>query len=501
MFHFDPLLRLMTTVDAEPRGIVVHTKGAPEDVLARSVAYVAADGSARPLDAVTRDQVTAAVGGYAARGLRLIAAAERSLESEAVPEERSDVERGLTLLGVVALFDPPRPEVRSAVDACHRAGIRIIVVTGDHRLTAGEIATQVGIGGDHVVTVNASDLDRLTEPEFDQFLAGDEELVLARSSAEMKMRVADALQASGEVVAMTGDGVNDAPALRRADIGVAMGENGTDVAREASTMVLTDDNFGTIVTAVGEGRRVYDNVRKFILYIFAHATPEVIPFLVFALSGGRVPLPLTVLQILAIDIFTETLPALALGREPAEPGTMSRSPRPRSERIIRRDLLLRAWLLLGGVSAVLVMLGFFWVLHDGGWVPGADVAAGSALHHTYLQATTMTFLGIVACQVGTAFAARTERASLWQVGVFSNRLLLGGIAFELVFAAAVVLVPGVDAALGMALPPPRQLALLPFFAVLVWGVDEAVRAVRRRARRNDPGRGAGGPVQAACTGM
>ena len=482
IFHFDPQLRLMTTVDDGPDGTTVHTKGAPEDVLSRCVSVMAVDGSVQPLDGPMREHVAAAVGRYAARGLRMIAAAERPIEATEDVRTREDAERGLTLLGLMALYDPPRPEVKSAVEACHRAGIRILVVTGDHRLTAGQIARDVGIGTQDLVTINAASLDALTEEEFDAVLAGGEEMVLARSSAEMKMRVTDALQAAGQVVAMTGDGVNDAPALRRADIGVAMGANGTDVAREASTMVLTDDNFSSIVRAVEEGRRVYDNIRKFILYIFAHATPEVVPFLLFALSGGRVPLPITVLQILAIDIGTETLPALALGREPAEPGGMTRPPRPRSERIIRTELLLRAWLLLGGVSAVLVLTGFFWVLDDGGWVPGADVGAGSPLHHTYLQATTMTFLGIVACQVGTAFAARTERASLRAVGVFTNRLLLYGIAFELVFAAAIVLLPGVATALGMALPPARQLAVLPLFAVLVWGADETVRAVRRRRR-------------------
>jgi magnesium-transporting ATPase (P-type) len=205
------------------------------------------------------------------------------------------------------------------------------------------VAKQIGIGaaGQHIVTGN--ELAVMPDADLDRLLAGPDEVVFARTSPEAKLRIADALRTNGQTVAMTGDGVNDAPALRRADIGIAMGLSGTDVAREAATMVLTDDNFGTITAAIEAGRQVYDNVRKFIVYIFAHAVPEVVPFLVFALSGGAIPLPLTVLQILAIDLGTETLPALALGREPAEPGLMRRPPRRRTQGVISREMLVRAW--------------------------------------------------------------------------------------------------------------------------------------------------------------
>ena len=220
-------------------------------------------------------------------------------------------------------------------------------------------------------------------------------------------------------------------------------------------MVLTDDNIATVVDAVQEGRRVYDNVRKFILYIFTHAVPEVAPFLLFALSGGAIPLPLTVMQLLAIDLGTDTLPALALSRERAEPGIMERPPRPRSEGVIRPALLLRAWGFLGVISAVLVLAGFFIVLHAGGWHLHAATGAGTRLHHVYQQATTVAWLGIVACQVGTAFAARTDRVSLRSIGVTTNRLLLGAIAIELVFAAALIYLPFLHHLFGTAARPAR----------------------------------------------
>ncbi|MGZ8740108.1 MAG: HAD-IC family P-type ATPase, partial [Gaiellaceae bacterium] len=376
------------------------------------------------------------------------------------------------LLGLVALVDPPRVDVPAAVRRCHEAGIRILVVTGDHALTAAEIARRVGIGGEAPAVITGDRLAELTDAELGLLLRRHEEIVFARTSPEAKLRIASALRAQGEVVAMTGDGVNDAPALRRADIGVAMGKSGTDVAREAATMILTDDRFATIVTAIEGGRRVYANVRKFIFYIFVHATPEVLPFLVFALSGGLVPLGLTVLQILAIDLGTETLPALALGREAAEPGIMQRPPRRRTSGVIDRAMLVRAWLVTGSVSALLTTGAFLFVLLHAGWRPGDETGSGSPLHQAYLEATTITFLGIVLCQVGTAFAARMERGSIRSVGLWSNRLLLWGVLFELVFAAALAYASPLQAAFGTAAPPTLAVALLLPFPFVVWAVDD-----------------------------
>ncbi len=480
-FHFDPALKLMSTVDERDGGLWVSAKGAPEALLPQCSSVVRADGEPAPLGAAERSRVEAQVDDYARQGLRVLAVARRRLRDGDEPSKREDAERDLELLGLVAMLDPPRAEVAEAVERCHRAGIRIIVVTGDHGLTAAAIARRVGIARDEPHVVTEEELDRMSEPELDRLLREGEELIFARSTPEAKLRIADALRAEHHVVAMTGDGVNDAPALRRADIGVAMGASGTDVAREAATMVLTDDNFATIVAAVAAGRRIYDNIRKFIVYIFAHATPEVTPFLVFALGGGAIPLPLTVLQLLAFDVGTETLPALALGREPAEPGIMRRPPRARDEGIINGDMLVRAWLFMGVIAAALQMGAYFYTLLKAGWSPGDPVGHGHPLHDAYLKATTMTFSAMVVAQIGTAFASRTERASLRSVGVFSNRLLLWGIAFELALAAVFVYAPPFQSLLGTTALGPSDLAILLPFPFIVWGADELRRWVRRRS--------------------
>ncbi len=476
----------MATLHVEPGGEPrIHAKGAPLELLARCTTMRATDGSERDLDGEGAEAVRAAFERYAADGLRVLGFASRPAPdvSEGRADDRDAAESGLCFLGLIAMRDPLRPQVPAAVADCRRAGIRIIVITGDDGLTGGAIAREAGIVDEHPQIVTGPELDALSDDGLDQVLRASPQLIVARSSPEAKLRIVDVLRTAGHTVAMTGDGVNDAPALRRADIGIAMGASGTDVAREAAAMVLQDDDFASIVAAVKEGRTVYENIRKFVTYIFAHATPEMVPFLLYALSGGSIPLPLTALQILAIDLGTETLPALALGREPAEPGLMDQPPRPRTSGLLTRPMLTRAWLWLGLLEAALVSGGFFFVLLRAGWSPGDATGTGAPLHDAYLMATTMTFAGITACQVGTAFAARTSRSSLREIGVFSNPLLIGGIAFELIFAAALIYLPPIQSlfhttALGL-----PELALLACFPVIVWGSDELRRA---RTRRHDP---------------
>jgi calcium-translocating P-type ATPase len=483
LFAFNARLKRMATLDRDIEGeLELHAKGAPLELLARCTSLLGAAGVERPLDAVGSAAVHDAFERYAADGLRVLGFASRPAPDvcEQRADDRDAAESGLCFLGLVAMRDPLRPQVAAAVADCHRAGIRIIVITGDDGLTASAVAREAGIVGGHPQIVTGPQLDAMGDGELDEILRSSPQLIVARSSPEAKLRIVDALRNDGHTVAMTGDGVNDAPALRRADIGIAMGASGTDVAREAAAMVLEDDDFASIVAAVKEGRTVYDNIRKFVVYIFAHATPEMVPFLLYALSGGAIPLPLTALQILAIDLGTETLPALALGREPAEPGIMDQPPRPRTTGILTRAMLIRAWLWLGLLEAALVAGGFFFVLLRAGWSPGDATGAGSPLHHTYLMATTMSFAGITACQVGTAFAARTNRASLREIGLFSNPLLLWGIAFELVFAAALIYVGPLQGIFQTAALGFPELALLATFPVIVWAGDELRRAWLRR---------------------
>ena len=306
-------------------------------------------------------------------------------------------------------------------------------------------------------------------------------MIFARIDPEQKLRLAEVLRADGEVVAMTGDGVNDAPALKHADIGVAMGRSGTDVAKEAADLILVDDNFASIVAAVEEGRAVYDNIRRFAGYHFCSNVGELVPFLVWGISGGAVPLPLVVMQVLAIDLGTDQLPAMALGIERPEEGTMSRPPRPRTERLLDRRTLARIALRIGPLAALAGMSGFLFAYWLDGWRPWGPLADEGAL---YLEATTMTMAGIVMAQVGAGLSWRTNRLSLRRVGLLSNRLLLVGIGVEIAMVALLAYTPGLDDLFHAApLSPPEWLFLFLWPPLVVAAEELRKASVRRRGRR------------------
>ena len=467
----------------EPCPLTVFTKGAPKEVLSLCTRMLDQDGTARSLADADRDAIMSKNDDYARAGLRVLAMATRELPTRPETYTPETVEQDLTFIGLMAMQDPPRPEVEAAVRTAHTAGIRVVMITGDYGLTAESIARRIGIvHDDHPRIITGADLDKLDDAALKQILA-EGEVIFARVAPEHKLRVVEAFRALGETVAVTGDGVNDAPALKRADIGVAMGRAGTDVAKGASAMILTDDNFASIVAAVEEGRAVYDNIRKFVTYIFAHLAGEAVPYVFFALFN--VPLPLTALQILAIDLGTETLPALALGAEKPEPDVMQRRPRPRDEKLLNIPTLLRGYFWLGLLIAISVMYGYFWQLFRHGWHWGITgdnplFAPGSLYQR---EAATMVFLGIVIMQVANVFACRTERVSVFHVGFFSNRMVFAGIAFELVFAALLIYVPFLQKIFGTAPIGPEGWLVLFAFTPLVFLVEEARKAFVRRKKK------------------
>ncbi|MHB9004040.1 MAG: cation-translocating P-type ATPase, partial [Coriobacteriia bacterium] len=432
---FDSVRKRMSAIYRSGEGTTAYVKGAPREVLDLST-HVAGAGGVKPLSGADRDAIIAANDNFARNGLRVLAMAMRQLPADAHEFTAEDTEQTLTFVGLMAMQDPPREEVAEAVAACRTAGIKIIMITGDYGLTAESIARRIGIvSGDGATIVTGNDLNGMTDEELNERLKA-EDVLFARVSPEHKMRIALALKSQGHIVAMTGDGVNDAPALKAADIGVSMGIAGTDVAKEASEMILTDDNFASIVHAVEEGRAVYDNIRRFVSYIFTSNIPEIVPFLVFVIL--KVPLPLTILQILIIDLGTDILPALALGTERPEPGVMERPPRPRGERLLNWKVLRRAYLFLGPIQAAVALLAFFSKYWQNGWRPGMPMATSGPV---YAQAITMTLAAVVMTQIGNSMAQRTNRESIVKVGLFTNRLLLWGIIVEIGIIIALVYVP------------------------------------------------------------
>jgi magnesium-transporting ATPase (P-type) len=454
-FPFDPRLRRMSVVVDD--GVVV--KGAPDGVLP-----LCGDGAA----------AHASVDSLTARGLRVLAIAAAPVAGHR-PRTPEDTERDLHLVGLVALEDPPRDEVTEALAACRSAGIGVAMVTGDHPATAAAIADEVGLRRPDAPVLTGAEL-----PANERVLAAlldHDGLVVARVSPEDKLRIARALRSRGHVVAMTGDGVNDAPALHEADIGVAMGRSGTDVAREAADLVLLDDAFASIVAGVEQGRATFVNIRRFLTYHLTDNVAELTPFLVWALSGGQFPLALGVLQILALDLGTDTLSAVALGAEP--PARHLLDGPPVKGRLMNRTVLRRAFGLLGPVEATLSMAAFLVSLLAVGWVPGQAFPTG----HDLMAASGAAFITVVIAQTANAFACRSSTRWPGALGWTTNRLLLPAASAGFAFSLVVLLVTPVALVLGHATPPAAGwvVALSSAFVVLaVDALDKRIRAGRPR---------------------
>ena len=441
---FDSDRKRMTTVHSLEKGLdgshhISITKGAPKEVMELCSDYYDGQGAIKSMTTTERQAILTANDQFARDGLRVLAVAYRPLEGQHIKEDEWDMrtlEEDMVFVGLVAMSDPPRQGVREAIEQCHRASIRIIMVTGDYGLTALSIAKKIGIvTGDNARVVSGLELADMTDQDLKEALKG--EIVFARVAPEQKYRVVNALQELGEVVAVTGDGVNDAPALKKADIGVAMGISGTDVAKESADMILTDDHFASIVHAVEEGRAVYRNIQKFLTYIFNSNTPEAIPSAFFLFSLGRIPLPLTVMQILAIDLGTDMMPALGLGVEPPEEGVMNRPPRRLSDRLLNRQLLLKAFAWYGMIESVLAMGAFFLNY----WVNQGHLNYLTSSGPLYREATTMTLGAIIFTQIGMAMNSRKGRGSIFQIKPFANRIISLGIVLEIILFILLSYVP------------------------------------------------------------
>ena len=403
---------------------IAFTKGAVDSLLAVSDRVWNVD-HIEPMDDAWRRRIAESNDELAERGMRVLGLAMRPLHDIPDTREERRVEQSLVFVGMMGMIDPPRPEVRQAVAECREAGIRAIMITGDHPLTALNIARDLGIvqsdanGEEHVIT--GQQLAQMSVEELEAIV--EDVVVYARVSPEHKVKIVEALKSRGHFVAMTGDGVNDAPALKRADIGVAMGITGTDVSKEASDMILLDDNFATIVHAIEEGRTIYENIRKFVRYIISCNVGEIFMMLVAPLLG--LPVPLTALQLLWINLITDGLPALALGVEPADPNNMKRPPAPPNESVLARGLgpyLLWVGLLIGGSS----LLAQIW---------------GLRIDSTRATWQTMVFTTLAFSQMGNALVVRSARESIFTLGLFSNKPLVGAIALTIALQLAVIYVP------------------------------------------------------------
>jgi magnesium-transporting ATPase (P-type) len=469
---FDSKRKIMTTIHRFNHEILVYTKGAPRSILSICTETVANNR----IEELTQERIHAVetkIREFASEGLRVIAVAYKLLPQNESFKDKN-VEQDMILVGLAAMKDPPRPEVKDAVKLAKEAGIKIVIITGDYGPTAQAIAEEVGI-----VDVADCRIIRGVDLEAMGDVAIVEEVrrgnvIFSRVSPEQKLRIVTVLKQNGEVVAVTGDGANDAPSLKEADIGIAMGASGTDVAREAADMVLLDDSFASIVKAVESGRAIYENIRKFIVYVFSHNWAELIPYLLYASLG--IPLPLLVVQVLAIDLGIDVIPSLALSRELPEHGIMQELPRSVRERLFNMEVFLRS-LYVGVIIAVGAMIGCLSAWSAGGWHLGMQLPSNNIV---YVKGVTMTFAGIVVAQVGNVLACRTSKLSIFKTSLSSNKWIWLGIAAQISILSFLVYVPLMQTLFGTTALELADWAFLAALALIVILAEEIRKWFARR---------------------
>jgi len=435
---FDSKRKRMSTIykGKETEKHTLYMKGAPDSVL-ETCTHIMINGREMPLDDATREKIQKQNEDMAKRALRVIGFAYRSIEEQEEYNIEED-ERRMVFVGLAGMIDPPRRDVKMAVKMAKRAGIKVYVITGDHGLTAEAIARQIGLvsdGNPHQI-ITGKEIAKMKDKEIEKlFDDGEKDIIFARSAPEDKLRIVAALKHLGHIVAVTGDGVNDAPALKRADIGIAMGITGTDVSKEASNMVLADDSFSTIINAVKEGRTIYENLKKFVFYIFSCNIGELIT--VFAAIILGLPAPLTAILILSVDIGTDVLPALALGVDVSEKGIMSKPPRDPKHKIMDRSFIGR-FLYVGIFIGAITVAAYFWSLFSQGWQWGQVIDVDSAM---YIKSSTFAFAILVLIQMVNAYNSRSSYQSVFRMGFFNNLWLLGAIMISLGVVYLLVEVP------------------------------------------------------------
>jgi len=471
----------MSTIHKLNGDIAVYTKGAPRNVL-DLCNRILVDGKEEPLTQENLDWIEQRIHEFANEGLRVIAAAYKTIPNAQYSKE--DAEKDLVFVGLAGMRDPPRTEVKDAVDRARQAGIKTVIITGDYGPTAQAIAQEVGIVEKECCQViRGVDLEDISDQAIvDEVKKGN--VIFARVSPEQKLRIVKVIKQNGEVVAVTGDGANDAPSLKEADIGVAMGASGTDVAREAADIVLLNDSFASIVKAVESGRAIYENIRKFIVYVFAHNWAELVPFVLYALLGF--PLPLLVVQVLAIDLAIEVIPSLALSREPPEAGIMQEPPRSIKERLFTGKVFGRS-LYIGLIIAAGAMIGCLNAWAAGGWHFGMPVpinwqfgVTGVTPDPVYLKGVTMMFAGIVVAQSGDVIACRTSKQSVFRTSLAKNKWIIWGIIAQLSILAVLIYVPLMQQVFGTIGLGWMDWLYLIALAVVVIIAEEARKLVVRR---------------------